>query len=52
MNTDKELFDKQRLMAIELSEILTNKKYKELYKLKNIKTIFPNGFDVYKKDLL
>jgi hypothetical protein len=52
MNTDKELFDKQRLMAIELSEILTNKKYKELYKLKNIKTIFPNGFDVYKKDLV
>ena len=52
MNTDKELFDKQRLMAIELSEILTNKKYKELYKLKNIKTIFPNGFDVYKRDLV
>ena len=29
MNSDKDIFPQQRLMAIELSEILTNKKYKE-----------------------
>jgi hypothetical protein len=52
MNTDKDLFPQQRLMAIKLSEILTNKKYKELYQLKDIKTIFPNCFTVYKKDLV
>ena len=52
MNTDKDIFPQQRLMAIELSQILTNKKYRELYKLKDIKTVFPNGFNVYKKDLV
>ena len=52
MNTDKDIFPQQRLMAIELSEILTNKKYKELYKLREIKTVFPNGFSVYKKELI
>ena len=30
MNTDKDIFPQQRLMAIELSQILTNKKYREL----------------------
>ena len=50
MNTDKDIFPQQRLMAIELSKILTNKKYNELYKLKDIKTVFPNGFSVYKKE--
>ena len=52
MNTDKDIFPQQRLMAIELSQILTNKKYRELYKLKDMKTVFPNGFNVYKKDLV
>lgn len=52
MNSDKDIFPQQRLMAIELSEILTNKKYKELYKLRDIKTVFPNGFSVYKKELV
>ena len=52
MNNDKDIFNQQRLMAIELSEILTNKKYKELYKIRDIKTIFPNGFSVYKKNLI
>ena len=52
MNTNKDIFPQQRLMAIELSKILTNKKYNELYKSKNIKTVFPNGFSVYKKDLV
>ena len=52
MNTDKDIFPQQRLMAIELSQILTNKKYRELYKFKDIKTVFPNGFNVYKKDLV
>ena len=52
MNTDKDLFPQQRLMAIELSEILTNQKYKELYRLKDIKTVFPNCFSVYNKDLV
>ena len=52
MNTDKDLFPQQRLMAIELSEILTDEKYKELYRLKDIKTVFPNCFSVYKKDLI
>ena len=50
MNTDKDIFPQQRLMAIELSKILTNKKYNELYKLKDIKTVFPNGFSVYQKE--
>ena len=52
MNTDKDIFPQQRLMAIELSKILTNKKYKELYSLRDIKTVFPNGFSVYKKELV
>ena len=52
LNTDKDLFPQQRLMAIELSQILTNAKYKELYRLKDIKTVFPNSFNVYKKDLV
>ena len=52
MNTNKDIFPQQRLMAIELSKILTNEKYHELYKNKNIKTIFPNGFSVYSKDLV
>ena len=52
MNTNKDIFPQQRLMAIELSKILTNKKYNELFKSKNIETVFPNGFSVYKKDLV
>ena len=53
MNDQKDvLFHQQRLMAIELSKILTNEKYSELYKTKNIKTVFPNGFSVYTKDLV
>ena len=52
MNSDKDIFPQQRLMAIELSKILTDKKYKELYKLRDIKTVFPNGFSVYKKELV
>ena len=52
MNSDKDIFPQQRLMAIELSKILTNKKYKELYQLKDIKTVFPNAFNVYKKELV
>ena len=39
-------------MAIELSQILTNEKYNELYKSRNIKTVFPNGYSVYTKDLV
>jgi len=52
MNSDKDIFPQQRLLAIELSKILTNKKYNELYKLRDIKTVFPNGFSVYKKELV
>ena len=52
MNTDKDIFPQQRLMAIELSRILTNEKYSQLFKSKNIKTVFPNGFSVYTKDLV
>ena len=52
MNSDKDIFPQQRLLAIELSKILTNKKYQELYKLRDIKTVFPNGFSVYKKELV
>ena len=52
MNSDKDMFPQQRLMAIELSKILTNKKYEELYKLRNNKTFFPNGFSVYTKKLV
>ena len=50
MNSDKDIFPQQRLMAIELSKILTNEKYNELYKLRDIKTVFPNGFSVYQKE--
>ena len=52
MNSDKEIFQQQRILAIELSKILTNKKYNELYQLKDIKTVFPSGFSVYKKELV
>ena len=52
MNTDKDIFPQQRLMAIELSKFLTNEKYSQLFKSKNIKTVFPNGFSVYTKDLV
>ena len=52
MNSDKDIFPQQRLMAIELSKILTDKKYKELYELRDVKTVFPNGFSVYKKELI
>ena len=52
MNNDKDIFPQQRLLAIELSEVLTDRKYQELYKLRNIKTVFPNGFSIYKKELI
>lgn len=52
MNSNKDIFHQQRLMAIELSKILTNEKYNELYKSRNIKTVFPNGYSVYTKDLV
>ena len=52
MNSDKDIFPQQRIMAIKLSKILTDKKYKELYELRDIKTVFPNGFSVYKKELI
>ena len=52
MNSDKDIFPQQRLMAIELSKILTKEKYNELSKIKHIKTVFPNAFSVYKKDLV
>ena len=52
MNSDKDIFPQQRLMAIELSKILTNEKYQELYKFKDFKTVFPNGFSVYTKKLV
>ena len=52
MNSDKDMFPQQRLMAIELSKILTNKKYEELFKSKNKITFFPNGFSVYTKELV
>lgn len=52
MNSDKEIFHQQRQMAIELSHVLTNNKYNELYKLKDIRTVFPNGFSVYTKELV
>ena len=52
MNSDKDIFPQQRLMAIELSKILTNKKYEELFKSRNKNTFFPNGFSVYTKELV
>ena len=52
MNSDKDMFPQQRLMAIELSKILTNKKYEELFKLRNKNTFFPNGYSVYTKELV
>ena len=52
MNNDKDIFHQQRLMAIELSGILTKNKYRELYNSRNKKTIFPNSFSVYTKYLV
>lgn len=52
MNNDKEMFNEQRKKAIELSKILTNEKYQELLKNKDKKTIFPNCFSVYSREIV
>ena len=52
MNNDKEMFNEQRIKAIQLSKILTNEKYQQLLKLKDKKTIFPNCFSVYSRELV
>ena len=52
MNNDKGMFNEQRITAIQLSKILTNEKYQELLKLKDKKTIFPNCFSVYSREIV
>ena len=52
MNNDKEMFNEQRIKAIQLSKILTNEKYQQLLKLKDRKTVFPNCFSVYSRELV
>ena len=54
MNSNKEIFASQHVMAIELSQILTSKSIKE--RIMNVigkrKTIFPNASTVYEKDIV
>ncbi len=52
MINNKNIFEYQYLMAIQLSNIFNvNKKY-ELENIKNQKTIFPNAYSVYNKDIV
>lgn len=53
MNNNRTIFATQQMMAIELSKILTSKKkQKQLEFIKNKKTIFPNAYDVYNKEVV
>lgn len=53
MNNNRNIFATQQMMAIELSKILTSrKKQKQLEFIKTKKTIFPNAYDVYNKEVV
>ena len=52
MNTDEEVFARQREKAVQLSKILTLEKYNYLLQFKDKKTVFPNCFSVYSKDIV
>ena len=50
MNNNKKIFELQQKKAIELSQIKTERKRKQLEEIKKRRTIFPNAYDVYKKE--
>jgi CCR4-NOT transcription complex subunit 4 len=54
MNSNKEIFASQHVMAIELSQILTSKSIKDhiINVIGKRKTIFPNPSTVYEKDIV
>lgn len=52
MNGNKSLFACQHIMAIELSNILNENIKSELEKKKDIKTVFPNAYSVYDKNIV
>ena len=54
MNSNKEIFASQHVMAIELSQILTSKSIKDhiINVIGKRKTIFPNASTVYEKDIV
>ena len=54
MNSNKQIFANQHIIAIELSGIFTNKKIENYLKneKKNKRTIFPNASNVYNKDIV
>ena len=51
MINNKNIFEYQYLMAIQLSNIFNVNKKFELENIKNQKTIFPNAYSVYNKDI-
>lgn len=50
MSNNKKIFELQQKKAIELSQIKTERKRKQLEEIKKRRTIFPNAYDVYKKE--
>jgi hypothetical protein len=52
MINNKNIFEYQYLMAIQLSNIFNVNKKFELENIKNQKTIFPNAYSVYNKDIV
>ena len=50
MSNNKKIFELQQKKAIELSQIKTVRKRKQLEEIKKRRTIFPNAYDVYKKE--
>ncbi len=52
MNNNKNIFANQHILAIKLSDICSESKRIELEGIKNIKTIFPNVYTVYNKDIV
>ena len=54
MNSNKQIFANQYIMAIELSGIFTNKKVENYLKneISNKRTIFPNASNVYNNDIV
>ena len=52
MSNNKKIFELQQKKAIELSQIKTERKRKQLEEIRNRRTIFPNAYDVYNKEVV
>lgn len=56
MNSDKEIFNNQRIRAIEMSQILTKEVYEKLKKAndenKEREMVFPRAFKVYEREIV